>query len=52
MPSVVYAAAAQAEGGRAQPGNPTVQCQSVSLAPSAAPSSGDLVPKYKVDRVW
>lgn len=47
MPSVVYAAAAQAEGGRAQPGDPTVQCQSVSLAPSA-----DLVPKYKVDRVW
>lgn len=51
MPSVVYVAAAPAEGGRAQLGDPTVQCQSVSLAPSAALSS-DLVPRYKVDRVW
>lgn len=52
MPSVVYAAATPAEGGRAQLGDPTVQCQSVSLAPLAAPSSGDLVPESKVDRVW
>lgn len=49
---MVYAAAAPAEGGRAQLGDPTVQCQSVIPAPSAAPPSGDLVPKYKVDRVW